>query len=439
MHSFVLRHLDQINKEGWVALRRKAGILLRIFLKPCPINPARLLVIFIRKIRPLIVIRLTAVDVGRIGGTYHADWYLSEKADGNHRSRHLDFFYFFKSTDHMNRQWLKMWKRELPVVPFSKFVRNANNLNKKIPGYEEHLIPNDDVVPTVAEHLTYIAGKDLNVYERHNERLKCILRSERPNLCFTTIEEMRGARELKRLGIHAGDAFVCFHARDSAFLDAVKSDFNWRYHDYRDSSIQNYLSAAEEMSKRGYYAVRLGAKVSEKVISTNPRVIDYACNGMRTDFLDIYLSAKCRFILCSDTGMSFPAEVFKRPLVFVNWGPILRVPVYVLKGLVIFKKFYLKNENCQMTFSEIMSLKFGGADTNEKFAKMNLELIENTPEEICAVTVEMDQRLNGTWQTTKEDEELQHRFWALFGPDKLKSPDLRIGAEYLRQNIDLLE
>ena len=91
-----------------------------------------------------------------------------------------------------------------------------------------------------------------------------------------------------------------------------------------------------------------------------------------------------------------------------------------------------------MTYSEIMSLDFGGNDTNEIFSKLELELIENTPEEIRAVTIEMDERLNGTWEDTKEDEELQQRFWALFGPDKLKSPDLRIGAEYLRQNKDLL-
>ena len=91
-----------------------------------------------------------------------------------------------------------------------------------------------------------------------------------------------------------------------------------------------------------------------------------------------------------------------------------------------------------MTFSEIMNLEFGGIDTNEIFARLNTELIENTPEEIRAVTVEMDERLNGTWQTTPEDEELQERFWALFGQDKVKSPDLRIGGEYLRENKDLL-
>ena len=50
----------------------------------------------------------------------------------------------------------------------------------------------------------------------------------------------------------------------------------------------------------------------------------------------------------------------------------------------------------------------------------------------------MDERLNDSWETTMEDEELQERFWALFGPDKLKSPNLRIGAEYLRENKEFL-
>ena len=38
-----------------------------------------------------------------------------------------------------------------------------------------------------------------------------------------------------------------------------------------------------------------------------------------------------------------------------------------------------------------------------------------------------------------EDKELQERFWLLFGPNKIKSPNLRIGAEFLRKNKDLLQ
>ena len=92
-----------------------------------------------------------------------------------------------------------------------------------------------------------------------------------------------------------------------------------------------------------------------------------------------------------------------------------------------------------MNFSEIMNLQFGGSDTNTIFAKMNLELIENTPEEISAATIEMDERLKGSWKTNLEDEELQKRFWLLFGSNKIKSPNLRIGANFLRENKNLLQ
>ena len=91
-----------------------------------------------------------------------------------------------------------------------------------------------------------------------------------------------------------------------------------------------------------------------------------------------------------------------------------------------------------MKFSEVINLKFGGENTYKIFDKLNLELIENTPEEICAITAEMHERLNDTWITTEEDKKLQQRFWVLCGRDKLKSPDLHIGTEFLRQNRDLL-
>ena len=92
-----------------------------------------------------------------------------------------------------------------------------------------------------------------------------------------------------------------------------------------------------------------------------------------------------------------------------------------------------------MTFSENLNLRIGEGGENELTSTLELEIIENSPEEIRAVTIEMDERLNGTWQTTDEDEELQQRFWAFFGPDKFKSPNLRIGTEYLRRNKELIK
>lgn len=53
--------------------------------------------------------------------------------------------------------------------------------------------------------------------------------------------------------------------------------------------------------------------------------------------------------------------------------------------------------------------------------------------------MEMDERLNGAWRTTDQDEELQKRFWSLFPTSELNGVFLsRIGTEFLRQNRELL-
>jgi putative glycosyltransferase (TIGR04372 family) len=429
--SFWRRQFYQIRKGDLETVFGKVVKLLRITL-------TILVVIMIRLVRPLIVVRVGTVDVGRLGGIYQGDWYLSEKADGKYQSRYLDVFYFTKSTGHVNKQWLKMWRQALPSVPGTELWKHVLRLNRLLPRYEKHEISNHNVYPDLRKWQTHLADPSSGRINIYNKRLKSVLKNNKVNISFSLEEEEIGRSALEKLGVPKGKQYICFHARDSAYLDAVYNKRDWSYHDYRDSSIQNYVPTAEEMVNRGYYALRMGAIVKDLIHCSNPQVIDYASSGQRTDFNDIYIGSHCRFFLCSDGGMSAIPEMFRIPTVYVNWTSILRISMWVLNGLFIFKKIYFKNENRFMSFLEIMNLGFGGRDTNDVFAELGLEVIENTPEEIRAVTIEMDERLNGTWKTTEEDEELQQRFWALFGPEKLRSPDLRIGANFLRDNKDLL-
>ena len=66
-----------------------------------------------------------------------------------------------------------------------------------------------------------------------------------------------------------------------------------------------------------------------------------------------------------------------------------------------------------MTFEEIFKSAAIFHKTQE-FEEMNIDLIESTSEEIKAAVIEMVERLEGTWQTTDEDEILQRKFWDLF-------------------------
>ncbi len=390
--------------------------------------PAILCVLLIRLLKPLVVVRLRGIDIGRIGGMYPAEWYLAQREAGMHKEKCFDIFYFITNTGCIsNRQWLKMWKRVLRVFPFWAFARMVDRVNKRLPGFGGHVIPINHALPMYGREYKGL------------ECARCVLNYKKPSISFTPQEELLGEALLGSLGIPEGKRFVCFHARDPVYLNTVFPEQDWSYHDYRDSDINNYLPAVEELTQQGIYALRMGAIVEKKLQSNNPLIIDYAMNGKRTDFLDVYLGARCHFFLCSDAGISIIPEMFRWPVVYVNWVPLLGLPsFYVLNGILIPKKFYLRKEQRFLSFKEIIGSEIGTGYYGEIFERLGIELIENTPQEIMAVTGEMEARLQGTWKTTREDEKLQQDFWALFADYQLKFPDFTIGADFLRQNKELL-
>jgi len=260
-----------------------------------------------------------------------------------------------------------------------------------------------------------------------------------PHLYFTSKEEQQGKEALKKMGIPENIPFVCFFSRDSKYKESIDSG-NRKYHCYRNANIKNYLLAAEKLSQRNYFAVRMGFIVEETINTSNPKIIDYSCNGQRTPFLDIYLGARCDFFICTPSGICSIPESFKRPIVYTNVVPMELMPSWFDKSLVIVKKLWLKREKRFMKFKEILESKVGLYYRAELYEKAGIEVIDNTPEEIAEVSIEMDERLRGTRETTKEDEELQQRFWTLFKNSDHNGIILaRMGTEFLRDNRDLLD
>ena len=103
------------------------------------------------------------------------------------------------------------------------------------------------------------------------------------------------------------------------------------------------------------------------------------------------------------------------------------------------RRLWLSDERRFLTFREIRESGVSELVISEQYEQLGIEVTENTPEEITAVVMEMDERLKGTWQTTEEDEELQRQFWSLVKPSELNGALLpRIATEFLRQNHELL-
>ncbi len=392
-----------------MVLLKKICLLLTDFTSILFALPA---VLIIRFLRPLVVVRLGPLPSSRLGHfAIETEMYLCDRDKRKNGSQPFDIFYHRLPI--CNHQLKSMWDRKLRVF---RLARWPDRLNRKIPGAGPHVVPR-------------LGSRDMRGLIRHTPA----------HLSFTVEEERRGREALRAMGIQEGIPFVCLHARDSSYLEAVSPERDWEYHDYRDSSIHNYVPAAEELARRGHVAVRVGAIVKEKLAVMNPGIVDYATNGRRSDFLDIYLGAKCRFFLCSATGVSEIPRIFRKPIAFVNFIPLEDMHTWGPDDLLIPKKLWLKKERRFLTFQEIFTLGFSRFFHSEQYERHGIEAVENTPEEIRDLAIEMDERLKSSWKTTDEDERLQQRFWSCFESSELHGDIVsRVGAEFLRQNQELL-
>jgi putative glycosyltransferase (TIGR04372 family) len=401
------KNIKQQVKDTLFSISRR---IFKLFLMPF----ALLGVIIVRILRPFVLIRFGELYSSRIGHfTINTELYLCERDIMQENRKIYDIFYH--TLPICNYQLKKMWDRTLHVSRFLHLMRLTDSLNRLLPGYEKHIVP--------LEH-----SRDLDSYY---ERIS-------PHLSFSAKEEECGMRALKDMGVCEKAPFVCFHVRDSAYLSTALPVYKWDYHSYRDARVQNYILAAEELARRGYFVIRMGSVIKEPLVSANPMIIDYARN-YRTDFLDIYLSAKCKFFIGSASGIDEVPKVFRRPVVYVNFIPLGVIEALTFIPLFIPKKLWLREEGRFLTFKEILDSGAGRYLFSEEYERGGLDVIDNTPEEITDVVIEMDERLKGTWKITEEDEELQRCFWSFFKPSELRIKiSCRIGTKFLRQNQELL-
>ena len=212
---------------------------------------------------------------------------------------------------------------------------------------------------------------------------------------------------------------------------------NWDYHSYRNADIDNYLPAVEKLVNKGYYALRMGRFVSKKIKTANPQIIDYATKGP-TDFMDMYLGAHCRFFISGSDGLAEIPATFRRPFVWIDFIPFSTL-YWVANGqLFIPKKLWLTKENRILTFDEMLHTKAADYGRTEDYEKAGIKVINNSPEEIIDVSMELEERVKGTWNETPEDKEFQERFREIVEKKNGRKFSGFIGVKFLRQHKELL-
>ncbi len=383
--------------------------LLAIFFFP--------FLIFIRLISPLYKIRLGRFWSGRIHHFIaNAVIALCERIECQ---QYKDIYWL--DTPSCNSQLEKMVRRVFFVRWWVRYLIIANNF-----------FPALNLVPVIDRHTT---GRDTKGLFYKTKDI------QEAYLPFNNDEEAEAKQVLNQLGIGETDKFVCLIVRDSAYLDTFHPKWDWDYHTYRDSNIHTYNEAIEALTNLGYWVFRMGKKAKEPLNINHPRVIDYANHEIRSDFLDIWLSANAYFYISTSTGLDAVPEAYRRPVVYVNAmrnGDFRSYSHCILAS----KNLMWESTGRLLTLKETLLNNFYAS---ELYKEKGIKIIDLSSEHIKEIVLEMEQRLTGSWRATEKEELNQSKFRKIILSTEYEGkdhdfihPEARISQKYLEYNSSFL-
>jgi len=253
-----------------------------------------------------------------------------------------------------------------------------------------------------------------------------------PLLHLTEADREWSDRKFAELGLPEGAWYVCIHVREPGFSPADEAA-----HSYRNSDPRAVMAAIAEIVSRGGWCVRMGDP-SMTPLQSIEGVIDYAHHPLRSARMDILLCARARFFLGNTSGLTLVSSVFGVPSALANLVP-LSVLAFLPSDIGIPKLVRSIRENRILLFGEILGTAVGDYRYTRLYTEAGLEVIENSPEEIRELAVEMIERINGQYIPDAGADNLQSRFMALLRPGHYAyGSAARVGAAFLRRHANLL-
>lgn len=324
-----------------------------------------------------------------------------------------------------NPCFLNYWSQHISIISDPCLVELLSPLEKCL------TVPIDWIMPlrekAMITHRTLGMVRDQWVKEKRP-----------PILTLSNEDYERGWDCLKSLGVPKDAWFVCLHVRESGWND--QDDYS---EDFRNSDINSYSLAIKAVVDAGGWVIRLGDPSMTPLLDM-PHVIDYAHSDAKSDWMDVFLCAQCRFLIGTSSGVFSFAMAFGVPLVLTNF--LAAHAIYYISSQDIFipRICRLKKENRPLSFKELISPPIGLLSTQFYYDQRDIEVIENTPEEIRDVVMEMLARIDGTLKYSEGDEDCQEQFKSmikvcshLYG-DQTVNVNARIGNDFLKKYRFLL-
>jgi len=176
-----------------------------------------------------------------------------------------------------------------------------------------------------------------------------------------------------------------------------------------------------------------------KALTPMEHVIDYAHLSIKSEWMDIFLCASCKFFLGSNPGLSHVANIFGVSTAIANCVRLAGVLPYGPGDIGIPKLIWSDKDSRYLSFKEVLGSSISHFWFDHSFTQAGLQPVENTPEEIRDLAVEMLDKVEGRLSYMLEDELLQERFKSLMNPTHYSYGAMsRVGRDFLRKYAFLL-
>jgi putative glycosyltransferase (TIGR04372 family) len=226
--------------------------------------------------------------------------------------------------------------------------------------------------------------------------------------------------------------FICINNRDNKYLQDINSP-DKNFHDYRNFEIESFDRALQHLLNEGYFIIRVG-KISEKPINIKDKKIFDLTNENYNEQLQILLLEKCFFFIGGSSGISQVQRIFRKPSLLINYTPfdIMEMSAWSKNSIFLPKKLFSLNEKRYLNFREMNDLNYDIHYKGNFFKDKNIDVVNNTEEEILNACKEMIEYQKNNFERTEKNKVIQDTFWRQFEDNQ----NLKYYTNQIREKID---
>ncbi len=207
----------------------------------------------------------------------------------------------------------------------------------------------------------------------------------------------RGLSILKRWGLPSDAWFVVIHVREGDHRAHAR---------LQNADIATYFPMMQEIVSRGGWVIRMGSPLMTPLPEMK-NVVDYAHAIERVDWMDVFLWAKAKFSIATNSGGSEAPMCFGTPVIRTNYSSFGHCSFFE-KSFMVPKLYKIKSEKIPMSLQQALRTPIPWCESTVH-ENIEFEVINNSPQDLVDAAVEMFARFDkNNWDMTEQQAKAQN-------------------------------